>query len=95
MSMSLENIQRKMEGIAAAIDEINKKKIIVPFESEAAAKIDEIQTKLNALIETEALIKVNADEVTIAKAKAEELLSKLLKIQNIGVIKVRIETEGL
>ena len=93
--MSLENIQKKMEGIAVAIDEINKKKIIVPFESEAAAKIDEIQTKLNALIETEALIKVNADEVTIAKAKAEELLSKLLEIENLGVIKVRIETEGI
>lgn len=95
MSMSLENIKAKIEGIGAAIDAINTKKIVVPFESEAAAKIDEIQTKLNALIETEALIKVNADEVTIAKAKAEELLSKLLEIQNIGVIKVRIETEGL
>lgn len=95
MSMSLENIQKKMEGIAAAIDEINKKKIIVPFESEAVEKIDEIEEKLNEIAQRRTSVTVDAEEVTIAKAKAEELLSKLLEIENLGVIKVRIETEGI
>ena len=93
--MSLENIQKKMEGIAAAIDEINKKKIIVPFESEAVEKIDEIEEKLNEIAQRRTSVTVDAEEVTIAKAKAEELLSKLLEIENLGVIKVRIETEGI
>jgi len=93
--MSLENIQRKMEGIAAAIDEINKKKIVVPFESEAVEKIDEIEEKLNEIAQRRTSVTVDAEEITIAKTKAEELLSKLLEIENLGVIKVRIETEGV
>jgi len=95
VSMSLENIQRKMEGIAAAIDEINKKKIVVPFESEAVEKIDEIEEKLNEIAQRRTSVTVDAEEITIAKTKAEELLSKLLEIENLGVIKVRIETEGI
>jgi flagellar basal body P-ring protein FlgI len=88
-------MKAKIEGIGAAIDAINAKKIVVPFESEAVEKIDEIEEKLNEIAQRRTSVTVDAEEVTIAKAKAEELLSKLLEIENLGVIKVRIETEGI
>ena len=93
--MSLENMKAKIEGIGAAIDAINTKKIVVPFESEAVEKIAEIEEKLNEIVQRRTSVTVDAEEITIAKAKAEELLSKLLEIENLGVIKVRIETEGI
>jgi len=88
-------MKAKIEGIGAAIDAINTKKIVVPFESEAVEKIDEIEEKLNEIAQRRTSVTVDAEEITIAKAKAEELLSKLLEIENLGVIKVRIETEGI
>lgn len=95
MSMSLENIQKKMEGIAAAIDEINKKKIIVPFESEAAARIDEIKEKLDSLTKSNAALTVNTAELEVAKTKAEELLQKLNELIQIGKISIDIEAPNL
>jgi len=88
-------MKAKIEGIGAAIDAINTKKIVVPFESEAVEKIAEIEEKLNEIVQRRTSVTVDAEEITIAKAKAEELLSKLLEIENLGVIKVRIETEGI
>ena len=88
-------MKAKIEGIGAAIDAINTKKIVVPFESEAVEKIDEIEEKLNEIAQRRTSVTVDAEEITIAKTKAEELLSKLLEIENLGVIKVRIETEGI
>ena len=95
MSMSLENMKAKIEGIGAAIDAINTKKIVVPFESEASAKIDEIKEKLDSLIKSNATLTVNTAELEVAKTKAEELLQKLNELIQIGKISIDIEAPNL
>jgi len=93
--MSLENMKAKIEGIGAAIDAINTKKIVVPFESEASAKIDEIKEKLDSLIKSNATLTVNTAELEVAKTKAEELLQKLNELIQIGKISIDIEAPNL
>jgi len=95
VSMSLENMKAKIEGIGAAIDAINTKKIVVPFESEASAKIDEIKEKLDSLIKSNATLTVNTAELEVAKTKAEELLQKLNELIQIGKISIDIEAPNL
>ena len=93
--MSLENMKAKIEEIGAAIDAINTKKIVVPFESEASAKIDEIKEKLDSLIKSNATLTVNTAELEVAKTKAEELLQKLNELIQIGKISIDIEAPNL
>ena len=95
MSMSLENMKAKIDGIGTAIDAINAKKIVVPFESEAAAKIDEIKTKLDALLNTNIALTADITGLESARAKAEELLQKLNELIQIGPIKIKVEAEGI
>jgi len=88
-------MKAKIEGIGAAIDAINTKKIVVPFESEASAKIDEIKEKLDSLIKSNATLTVNTAELEVAKTKAEELLQKLNELIQIGKISIDIEAPNL
>ena len=67
-------MKAKIEGIGAAIDAINAKKIVIPFESEAAARIDEIKEKLDPLTKSNAALTVNTAELEVAKTKAEDFL---------------------
>ena len=88
-------MKAKIEEIGAAIDAINTKKIVVPFESEASAKIDEIKEKLDSLIKSNAALTVNTAELEVAKTKAEELLQKLNELIQIGKISINIEAPNL
>lgn len=88
-------MKAKIEEIGAAIDAINTKKIVVPFESEASAKIDEIKEKLDSLIKSNATLTVNTAELEVAKTKAEELLQKLNELIQIGKISIDIEAQNL
>jgi len=88
-------MKAKIEEIGAAIDAINTKKIVVPFESEASAKIDEIKEKLDSLIKSNATLTVNTAELEVAKTKAEELLQKLNELIQIGKISIDIEAPNL
>ena len=88
-------MKAKIEEIGAAIDAINTKKIVVPFESEASAKIDEIKEKLDSLIKSNATLTVNTAELEVAKTKAEELLQKLNELIQIGKISINIEAPNL
>jgi len=93
--MSLENMKTKIEGIGAAIDAINAKKIVVPFESEAAAKIEEIKTKLDTLLNTNIALTADITGLESARAKAEELLQKLNELIRIGKITIDIDAPTL
>jgi len=93
--MSLENMKAKIDGIGAAIDAINAKKIVVPFESEAAAKIDEIKTKLDTLLNTNIALTADITGLESARAKAEELLQKLNELIRIGKITIDIDAPTL
>ena len=95
MSMSLENMKAKIDGIGAAIDAINAKKIVVPFESEAAAKIEEIKTKLDTLLNTNIALTADITGLESARAKAEELLQKLNELIRIGKITIDIDAPTL
>ncbi|OQC55172.1 MAG: hypothetical protein BWX54_02047 [Verrucomicrobia bacterium ADurb.Bin018] len=88
-------MKAKIEGIGAAIDAINAKKIVIPFESEAAARIDEIKEKLDSLTKSNAALTVNTAELEVAKTKAEELLQKLNELIQIGKISIDIEAPNL
>ena len=88
-------MKAKIEEIGAAIDAINAKKIVIPFESEAAARIDEIKEKLDSLIKSNATLTVNTAELEVAKTKAEELLQKLNELIQIGKISIDIEAPNL
>ena len=88
-------MKAKIEEIGAAIDAINTKKIVVPFESEASAKIDEIKEKLDSLIKSNATLTVNTAELEVARTKAEELLQKLNELIQIGKISINIEAPNL
>ena len=83
-------MKAKIEGIGAAIDAINAKKIVVPFESEAAAKIEEIKTKLDTLLNTNIALTADITGLESARAKAEELLQKLNELIRIGKITIDI-----
>ena len=88
-------MKTKIEGIGAAIDAINAKKIVVPFESEAAAKIEEIKTKLDTLLNTNIALTADITGLESARAKAEELLQKLNELIRIGKITIDIDAPTL